>query len=151
MNLNDIAARLRELVAAIETGAPSQPVGAGPLLIPGPDGVVTLPEYGIRLLVDEPLAADWRPSTLFRTLYTSATRIGREPSNAPFDGSLPKRSPAGYPLVYSKDSTGKRVAPGRVAFGDQTFKDDAELAVWRKAVDASTETLKGYGHKFSPL
>ena len=94
------------------------------LIYPGPNGLVII--GGWVFAIDEPIAGDWKPSFELVERAARYGRIGVDPSNA-FDSGLPKRSPSGYPMVYPVGMFGP-AAPGRIAYGSQTFKDEAELA-----------------------
>lgn len=72
---------------------------------------------GAALMLQTPIAPDWIPSTMARTLGTQG-RFVDDPAVPP--GA---RSPAGYPI-----------AGDRVMFEDEAFANDTELATWRKAV-----------------
>ena len=68
--------------------------------------------------------------------------IAHGPGHYAFDPSngralnAPLRSPKGFPLVYPTSDGKTAAGPGAVAYGDQTFKDEAALAVYLTAVSA---------------
>lgn len=75
-----------------------------------------------------------------------------DPSNGiPGSREFPIRDADGWPLWYAgkaEDNTLR--GPARIVDGSQTFASHAErIATWR-ALDAQAETLRNYGHRFSP-
>lgn len=135
--LDDVLDKLDALTVGAPPSAPSE------FIVPGPNGLALVD--GVVLAIDEPIRADYKVSMESRVICAQG-RIGREPSNA-FDSGLPKRSPAGYPMVYGVGMYGP-VAPGRVAYDGSTFVNDAEVATYKEAV--AKRPPPGSGRDFSP-
>lgn len=159
----DIGQELAKINAKLDRLLESAPavVPTG-LTQPDADGVTHLPQFGLRIKLDEPIAADWIPPRSYRSINQGRIAVG-DVSNAPFPAEIevngvkhpvPKRSPNGYPLVYTTrradGSIDYLARPGRIIFADDTFADEAELAGWRAANKESERILRGYGHGFSP-
>jgi hypothetical protein len=137
--MTTIAEQLREIANQLEGQEPGSGVG---LIYPGPNGLAIVD--GVVLAIDEPIRADWKVSMEARAVCASG-RIGAEPSNA-YNSGLPKRSPAGYPMVYGVGAFGPQ-APGRVRYGQDTFANDAEVEEYKQRVAARRPSTD----RFSPV
>jgi len=131
---DDVLARIEAKVDALlrmVSDAPSAPRVAAPAHeLVGP-GTVTINGATIALL--EPISARWKPS-LTDQLLTRYGRQGADPSDA--GPGQPRRSPAGFPLVYTPWGA-------KVLHNGQTFADDAAVEAWEEAVarqDAANAT-----------
>lgn len=108
--------------AAVELAAPDM---VGP-------GITTINSATIALL--EPISARWKPS-LTDQLLTKYGSHGRDPSDAPL--GQPRRSPAGFPLVY-----GGPGAP-RIVHNGQVFEDDAAVEDYeRRAAETTANSIR---------
>jgi len=139
-DMSTIAQQLRDIANQLEGGEAGNPVG---MIAPGPNGLAVID--GVVLAIDEPIRADWKVSMEARVVCSQG-RIGAEPSNA-YDSGLPKRSPAGYPMVYGIGAFGP-AAPGRVKYDGATFANDAEVEAYK--VEIAKRPPPGSGRDFSP-
>lgn len=103
---------------------------------------------GVTYNLNAPLAADYEPSQIARIMGGLPGYFVSDPSNAP--SGYPNRSPAGYPLFYPIGGDGKPAGQPRVAFGENTFANDAEIEAWMAAVVARDANLAARGDTFSP-
>lgn len=116
------------------------PASTTPHLI-GP-GHVELPAApGVVVHVVEPIAVDWQPGLAGGVLGGQGKSIS-EPSNAP--AGYARRSPRGYPYQYALGTGGKPVGDPRIAFGDQTFGSDAEIAANVEAAAQRRANIEAY-------
>jgi hypothetical protein len=90
--------------------------------------MVTINGATIALL--EPISARWKPS-LTDQLLTQYGKHGADPSDA--GPGQPRRSPAGFPLVYTPFGP-------RVLHNGQVFADDAAVEAWEAAVAQTAAT-----------
>ena len=89
---------------------------------------------GVVLQVYAPLNPKYATGLMTWVVAHGPGQYGFDPSNGRALNA-PLRSPNGYPLVYPTD--GKvATGPGAVAYGDQTFKDEAALVTYLGAVSA---------------
>jgi hypothetical protein len=138
--MSTLGDQLRQIAAQIDAGGDGS---GGTMVVPGPNGLAIVD--GVVLAIDEPIRADWKVSMEARVMLSQG-RIGREPSNA-YDSGLPKRSPAGYPMVYGIGAFGPQ-APGRVSYDGQTFANDGEVESYK--VEIAKRPPPGSGRDFSP-
>jgi len=138
-----IAEQLRQIADELDNQA-GAPDSTG-RIAPGPNGLAIID--GLVFAIDEPIRADWKASMENR-VFLAQGRIGFEPSNA-FNSGLPKRSPAGYPMVYGIGQYGPQ-APGRVVYDGQTHDDDAAVERYKAAVRVRDANQAAAGGRFSP-
>jgi hypothetical protein len=130
--LLDIAHQLT-LLATGEAPPVTAPVPV-PLPTPSYPRVDTI--QGAQFYLKAPIAADWQPSQY--GLLFGKKQILPDPSNAP-DGYM-LRSPAGYPAIYQLvGPIGQEhvVGVARCGYGEETFRDDAEVKAYIAAVAKS--------------
>lgn len=141
--LESIEAAVLEVRDLLQSGAGTTPPGSPALIYPGPNGLAII--QGWVFAIDEPIAADWKPSMEAVEKMARYGRIGADPSNA-FDSGLPKRSSiTSTPMFYPVGQYGP-TPPGRLMYGGSTFADEAELAEYKARVIA----YPGTGGSFSP-
>jgi hypothetical protein len=99
---------------------------------------------GAHFMLDEPLNPDWRPGPTDH-VFGSGSNYLADPSNGT-GGAFPRRSPAGYPLVYGIEGDGTPSArlPARVLYGGTTHDDDAAVKVWIERSAARDRALAAY-------
>jgi hypothetical protein len=99
---------------------------------------------GAHFMLEEPLNPDWRPGPTDH-VFGSGSNYLADPSNGT-GGAFPRRSPAGYPLVYGIEGDGTPSArlPARVLYGGTTHDDDAAVKVWIERSAARDRNLASY-------
>jgi len=126
------------VVPPTPTPTPTPPPIAGPVGTPSTWPRI-LVRNGVNVMAAEWISDLWLPSMEAWVFgHQPGTSVG-EPSNAP--AGLPRRSAAGYPLIYAIGGDGQAVGAPRVSFNGVTHDNDAAILTYVEAMKTRDTNL----------